>query len=218
MSEDRTGAAASRPVGIMSGAEAQPWSLPSVGHAGDGRGGPMTAGRLESIEEEARRSGHEAGYAAGLAAGQAEVERRAAQLDEILASLARPISHVDGEIEQELVEMVMAIARRLIRRELKSSPGEIIGVVRESIAALPIGERQITVQLHPDDASLVREAFGGRDTGPTCRILEDPSMERGGARISTDISVIDATLETRVNRVFDRLLGGERQSDEGESE
>lgn len=215
MSEERAGAAASRPVGIISGAEAQPWSMPSVGQGG---GGPLTAGRLETIEEEARKSGHDAGYAAGLEAGRAEIERRAAQLERVLASLAQPLSHLDGEVEQELVELVMAIARRLIRRELKASPGEIIGVVRDSIAALPIGERQVSVQLHPDDAALVREAFGGRDTGPACRILEDPSMGRGGARVSTDISVIDATLETRVNRVFDRLLGSERQSDEGEGE
>lgn len=211
MSEERTSAGSAR---VISGAEAQPWSMPSVGHGG----GPLTAGRLESIEEEARKSGHEAGYAAGLEAGRAEIERRARQLDEVLASFAKPLEHLDGEIEQELVELVMAIARRLVRRELKASPGEIIGVVRDSIAALPIGERQVTVQLHPDDAVLVREAFGGRDNGPACRILEDPSLGRGGARIATDISVIDATLETRINRVFDRLLGGERQTDEGEGE
>lgn len=217
MSDDRAGSAA-RTVEVLSGVEAQPWSVPTVGRPGDGRGGPMTAGRLESIEEEAREAGKAAGFAEGLAAGQAEVLRRVEQLERILASLAEPVSHLDAEIEQELLEMVMAISRRLIRRELKADPGEVIGVVREGIASLPIGERQVTVQLHPDDADLVREVFGGRDSGPACRILDDPSLTRGGARISTDISVIDATLETRINRVFDRMLGGERQSDEGEGE
>ena len=215
MSEDTAGTALARAGGILSGAEARPWAVPAVGRPG---GGPLTAGRLETIEEEARESGRAAGHKEGYAAGQAEVMRRAEQLDRILAGLADPVSHLDAEVEQELLEMVMAIARRLIRRELKTSPGEIIGVVREGIASLPVGERKVTLQLHPEEAGLVREVFGMSENGPACRILEDPSLTRGGARISTDISIIDATLETRINRVFDRMLGGERQADEGDAE
>lgn len=218
MSDDVAASGLARAGRIMSGADARPWALPAVGGTADGRGGPLTAGRLESIEDEARESGRRAGHAEGLAAGQAEVLRRTQQLDRILASLVQPVSQLDAELETELLEMVMAIARRLIRRELKTDPGEIVAVVREGIASLPIGERQVTLQLHPEDASLVREAFGGRETGPACRIMDDPSLTRGGARISTDISIIDATLETRINRVFDRMLGSERQHDEGEAE
>ncbi len=218
MSDDGAASSLAKAGGVMSGADARPWVLPAVGQTAGGRGGPLTAGRLESIEEEARESGRIAGHAEGYAAGQAEVLRRAQQLDRILASLAQPVSQLDAELEHELLEMVMAIARRLIRRELRTDPGEIVAVVREGIASLPIGERQVTVQLHPDDARLVREAFGGRETAPSCRIVDDPSLTRGGARISTDISIIDATLETRINRVFDRMLGSERQHDEGEME
>ncbi len=218
MSEHGAAGGVPRAGVLMSGAEAQPWVLPAVGHPAGARGGPLTAGCLESIEEEARASGRAAGYAEGLAAGQAEVLRRARQLDDILASLAQPVGHLDTDVERELLEMVMVIARRLIRRELKADPGEIVGVVREGIASLPIGERQVTVQLHPEDARLVREALGGLETGPSCRIVDDPSLTRGGARISTDITIIDATLETRINRVFDRLLGNERQQHEGGAE
>jgi hypothetical protein len=147
MSEDTAGTALARAGGILSGAEARPWAVPAVGRPG---GGPLTAGRLETIEEEARESGRAAGHKEGYAAGQAEVMRRAEQLDRILAGLADPVSHLDAEVEQELLEMVMAIARRLIRRELKTNPGEIIGVVREGIASLPVGERKVTLQLHPE--------------------------------------------------------------------
>lgn len=214
MSEDDGGSMLARAGGIMSGAGALPWQLPAVGQAPGGRDtGPLTAGRLEIIEAEAREAGHAAGYTAGLAAGEAEARRRAALLEDVLASLAGPVRHLDAQVETELLELVMAIARRLIRRELKTDPGEIIGVVREGIAALPIGERQVSVQLHPDDAALVREVLGAHEHGPSYRIIDDPSLTRGGARIATDISLIDATVESRVNRVFDRMLGGERQTD-----
>lgn len=219
MSEDTSATGTARAPGerVISGATARAWDLPAVGQAAGRPAGPLTAGRLEAIEEEARESGRAAGHAEGLAAGRAEVVRRAELLDRVLASLAEPVSRIDAQVENELMELVMAIARRLVRREIKTDPGEVIGVVREGIAALPVGERKVTVHLHPEDARLVAEVFGAREGAPSCRIVEDPSLTRGGARISTDISVIDATLETRINRVFDRMLGGERQADEDES-
>lgn len=176
----------------------------------------MTAARLEQIENEARAAGHAAGHAEGLVAGQAEIDGRVAALDQLLASLAAPVAQLDAAVEQELVELVVAVARRLIRRELKTSPGEIVGVVREGISALPIGERQVRIHLHPDDARLVGEVFGGGEHEPSCRIIEDPALSRGGALISTDVSTIDATLESRINRVFDQLLGADRHEPEGD--
>ncbi len=215
MSDDSHETMLAKAGGIISGAEARPWAVPDVGGAGGTTfGQPLTAGRLQTIEEEARASGRAAGHAEGLAAGRAEINRRAKMLDTVLNSLAQPLAHIDAQLEEEVLELVMAVARRLVRRELRSDPGEIIGVVREGLASLPVGERQVTVQLHPEDAALVREVFSANENGPACRILDDPALSRGGARISTDISIIDATLETRINRVFDRMLGGDRQTDE----
>jgi len=220
MSEDghAPGAAAdagAAPIGerVISGARAQPWNLPAVGQ-GTAANAPLTAGRLEAIEEEARKAGWAAGHAAGLKAGQGEIQRRVAQADAVLAGLAAPLERLDAQVEQEVLELVMAVARRLVRREIKADPGEIMGVIREAIAALPIGERAVTLHLHPEDARLVEELMGEQDGGPSCRLIKDPGVTRGGARISTDISVIDATFETRVNRVFDRMLGSDRQGDE----
>lgn len=199
---------------VISGAHARPWNLPAVGQGAAAGNGPLTAGRLEAIEEEARKAGWAAGHADGVKAGQKEIQRRAAQLDSVLAGLAEPVKRLDAQVEQELLDLVMAITRRLVRREIKADPGEIMGVIREGIAALPVGERAVTLQLHPEDARLVEELTGGQDGGPSCRVIKDPAITRGGARISTDISTIDATFETRINRVFDRLLGSDRQGDE----
>ncbi len=197
---------------VISGAQARPWNLPAVGQEGSASG-PLTAGRLEAIEEEARKAGRAAGHADGLQAAQGEIRRRGAQVDALLAGLAAPLERLDAQVEEEILELVMAIARRLVRREIKSDPGEIMAVIREGIAALPVGERAIKLQLHPEDARLVEELLGAQDGGPSCRIIRDPAITRGGARISTDISAIDATLETRINRVFDRMLGSDRQGD-----
>jgi flagellar assembly protein FliH len=125
---------------------------------------------------------------------------------------------------QEIVQLVKAVARQLVRRELKADPGEIMAVVREALGALPSATRSAQLKLHPEDAKLVREALalsegdarGGGMPGAaerTWRIIDDPTQPRGGCRVETETSLIDASLESRLNAVITRLLGGSRDDD-----
>jgi flagellar assembly protein FliH len=177
--------------------------------------GLLTAGRLEEIEREAREDGFRAGYADGIEAGRRELDARLAQLDVLIGSLASPLDQVDEQVEQELVALAMAVARHLVRREIKTEPGQIVAVVREALAALPSASRHVELRLHPEDASLVREALKLADGERPWRIVEDPVLTRGGCKISSDIAQVDATLESRLNAVIASVLGGERERDGG---
>ncbi len=55
----------------------------------------------------------------------------------------------------------------LLRRELRTDPAQIIGMVRDTVALMPAATRGVRVLLHPDDAALVRERpeRGGSGTG-----------------------------------------------------
>ena len=77
----------------------------------------------------------------------------------------------------------------------------------------------ISVWLHPEDAELVREAVFLGEHDQQWQIVEDPVIQRGGCRIHTDTSQIDATLDSRLNSLIAPLLAGERMrdSDEGEA-
>ena len=96
--------------------------------------------------------------------------------------------------------------------------GEIVGIVREAMTALPASTRKIILNIHPDDAELVRNAFSLNDETESeelrWKLLEDPMLTRGGCKISSENSSIDATVEGRLNRIINTLLGGERESDE----
>jgi flagellar biosynthesis/type III secretory pathway protein FliH len=52
--------------------------------------------------------------------------------------LAKPFEVLDAEVERELLTLAMALARQIVRRELKTDPTQIIGIIREAIAALPV--------------------------------------------------------------------------------
>ena len=211
-------------------AEVTAWRPPHVRKKGetalDEAHGLLTAAQLDEIRKAAQQEGYEQGrkegqaygHREGLEEGRAEVQQRIAQLDQMLAALDRPFDELDEQLENEVVTLVISMVRQLIRREVKLDPGQIVGVVREALGILPIGMRNIRVVLHPEDAELVREAYTISDHDQKWQIIEDPVVQRGGCRIHSDTSQVDATLDSRLNSLIAPLLAGERVRDSEEAE
>lgn len=178
----------------------------------------MTAHKLEELQQQAYQEGFEAGRREGREAGMAEVSEYAQRLRAICELLGGPLEELDQAVETQLLQLVTIVAQQVIRRELKANPGEIVAVVRESLAQLPVASREVRVQLHPDDAALMREALGQPGGEKGWQIVEDPVITPGGCRVVTEMSRIDATVESRLNALVASLLGGERQDDQPSSE
>ncbi|HLK71586.1 MAG TPA: FliH/SctL family protein [Steroidobacteraceae bacterium] len=191
------------------------WQLPVLaGSVLPGRRLPET---LTAIEREAWEQGHAQGREAGLAAAAqeaaaaaAEADRRVQQLQGILDLMARPLADLDQQVQRQLASLAAAIARQIVRRELKTQPDEIVAVVRETVGLLPLLARQVRVHLHPEDAELVRSRLASASGERAWSILEDPMIARGGCRVTSDTSSIDAQLEQRLGTVIATMLGDER--------
>ncbi|MFB4204189.1 MULTISPECIES: flagellar assembly protein FliH [Arhodomonas] len=173
----------------------------------------MQAEARAEAAREGRREGYEKGFAegrqAGLDQGQAEIKRRAGELQALLDSLQAPAAEMDAEVEQGLAELALAVARQVIRREIVTQHGEIVGVVREAVAELPLDNREVRLRVHPDDAAVLRDA----GVEGEWRIVEDPSVNRGGCLVDSGASHVDARLETRIANVAASLLGDGRDGD-----
>ncbi len=173
-----------------------------------------TAEQIEAIQRQAWNEGFEQGRQEGLAAAEREMRERIRTLDRMLQEMARPLDELDDRIEEELVSLALAVARQLIRREIRTDPGQIVGVIREGIRMLPAAEGSIRLELHPEDAALVRELLRLEEGEERAwHIREDPTLGRGGCRIVNATSRIDATVENRIQQVVAAVLGGERQED-----
>jgi len=197
----------------------QRWSLPEVSNmkntvnSAPASAMVTTSGQFEKVKKQAYQEGFQQGQRDGMAAGKEQHKQKAQILDNIIKSLDSPLSELDDQVIDELVKLAMTIARHMIRRELKADPGEIIGVVREALSSLPVATRNISLHLNPEDAVMVREALSLSGDEQSYKIVEDPAMSRGGCRIITDTSQIDASIETRLTALVAQLMGGERETD-----
>jgi flagellar assembly protein FliH len=195
--------------------EAATWQLPALG--GQVLPGRRRSENLTAIEREAWEQGHAQGREAGLIAAQQEAqaaaeqaELRVQQLQSILDLMARPLADLDQQVQRQLALLAGAIARQIIRRELKTQPDEIVAVVRETVGLLPIVARQVRVHLHPEDAELVRSRLASASGERAWSIVEDPMLSRGGCRVTSETSSIDAQLEQRLGAAIATMLGDER--------
>lgn len=219
-----------RVISGEAGGSAQRWQAPEVGaparsrdaasgvqdHPGAGRGeAPAlpTAEHIERIEREARERGFRQGLEEGRQAGRDVLAGEAENLRGVLDSLAPLAQGLDAGFEEELVTLAVTIARQLVRRELRTDPGQIVAVVREALAVLPASQRRIRLHLHPEDARIVCEALHLSELEQPWKIVEDPTLTRGGALLETESSRVDATLESRLNAVIAEVWGGERCGD-----
>ena len=191
------------------------WQLPEVSGPviGIAEARRREANDLRQVQQQAEARG----YQAGLERAQGEIGTRLAALDErigrldaVLGLLSRPLEQLDSDVEGELVQLALAIGKQLARRELRADPAQVIAIIRESLAQLPLAAREVRVHLHPDDAQTVRERLAAGSGERAWSIVEDPTFTRGGCIVQSEASRVDARLESRLAAIAANALGEER--------
>lgn len=179
------------------------WQPPDLNPQVAHRPGPSVA-ELEEVEKAAREEGFTRGYADGLAQGQTEVRRHIAQLAGLIDAFARPLAHLDSEVEEALATLALRIARALVGDALKADPGLLADLVVEAVSLGGQGVRAAEVRMHPDDLNAVGPMLALADL-PLTRMTADAGLARGDVRVLTEALRVDATLDTRLKAVMERM-------------
>lgn len=149
-----------------------------------------TAVELEKIQTQAHEEGYQAGYAEG-----------AQRIADLLNALEQALQQSDQKIAQDLLNLSLEVAQKMVQQTIKTKPGILLGIINEAIASLPHLNHGAHLLLHPDDAAMVRASLGDKLEHSGWKIFESPEMTRGGARVETNHSQIDATVENRWQRI-----------------
>lgn len=161
---------------------------------------------LAALEREAFTKGYAAGERAGLEAGGKRADamlRRVAQTIEELSGLRATIQR---ETERQMVELALALARRIVDRELTLAPDLVAALAH--VALHRLGETSpATIRLNPDDYSTVVSHRGAQWEGTQVSVVPDPAVARGGCLVESDFGVIDASAEAQLGELARALLG-----------
>lgn len=160
--------------------------------------------------DELERNAFARGRAEGLRAGAEAANRQADATSRRLEQTVNELSALKGEIvhhtERQVVELAMAIAHRILQRQLTVDRSLLLAMARVALDRL--GEQTAaTIHLHPDDFALVTAGPDRGSAGGTVRIVADSLVSRGGCLVQTDFGQIDASLEGQFHELARVLLG-----------
>ncbi len=163
-------------------------------------------GGIEDLEQQAycrgfdegARSGFEQGEKAGSEAVQQRLEHGLNSCGAMLQELEGLRRKTAAELETELVQLALAVARKIVNREIGIAPETVAGIVRQALDRVEHADR-ITVRLNPDDLKLLSELspplMPGRPDAGRAVLAADEGVARGGCLIETDCGEVDARIE-----------------------
>jgi flagellar assembly protein FliH len=156
-----------------------------------------TAAQVANIQQQA----HDEGYAAGAQLAAEEARRMAGLAD----SMGQAFQQLDQQVAQEVLTLALEVARQMLQQALRVNPELLLSVINSAITSLPHFNQGAHLVMHPDDATLVRAKMGEQLAHGGWKIFEDANIERGGVRVETAHSQIDATLATRWQHIATAL-------------
>jgi flagellar assembly protein FliH len=160
--------------------------------------------QLQQQYEQRTREAHAAGVREGEAAGR---QRAAAELQPVIDRLGRAIDEIGGlharlraEAEADLIQLSLAIARRVLRRELAIDPEALHGLVLGALEKLS-GQEISRVRVNPAHAALVTESLRQNSASDKVQVIADPSRELGTVIFETQRGNLDASVESQLQEI-----------------
>lgn len=165
----------------------------------------MDTREIENRIREAHASGVKEGEAAGKAKAATEMEPVMERLARSIDEIAKFRPRLRREAEQDLIRLAMAIARRVIRRELAIDPEALHGLILGALEKLQ-GQEICRVRVHPSHAAAVTACLKQIASASPVEVIPDASREVGTVIFETDRGNLDVSIESQL-REIERGLG-----------
>jgi len=163
----------------------------------------LATGRTEGLAQ-GQAEGFEAGWKDGLKQGRdtgaEQVREQAARLEGLANACASALNGLEQEIGQSLIHLATRIAEQVLRTHLQNHPNQILELIQDVLQSDPRRDTALTLRLHPEDLALVQATLEPPPEG-SYRLVADERLSRGGCLVETAQGSIDATLETRWERI-----------------
>jgi flagellar assembly protein FliH len=174
--------------------------------------GPEGGGVESALREECERrvtEAHSRGMREGEAAGR---NHAAAEMQPVLDRLARSIEEIGRlraqfrrEAEGDMVRLSLAIARRVLRRELAMDADAMHGLVLGALEKLQTQEI-CRVRVHPSHAAQITGYLRNAVSGSTVEVIADAGREPGTVIFETDRGNLDASVDSQLHEIERGLI------------
>jgi len=160
--------------------------------------------QLQQQAEQKVREAHTAGLREGEAAGRARATDEVRPVIERMARAIEEMGSLRGrlraEAEADLVQLALAIARRVLRREIAIDPDALHGLVLGALAKLQ-GQEIARVRVHPAHVEALTTCLRQNLNAENIEVIPDPSRAVGGILFETPRGNLDASVDSQLQEI-----------------
>ena len=173
------------------------------------------AQREQQVRDEGRQAGYQAGRTEGEAAArtQAAEELRAAvgRIADIAKEMLGWRRQIRNQLEEDLVHLAVAIARRVLHRELTVDEGALLGIIH--VALTKIDVRELTqIRVSAKDREIIQGRLALDPLPVRIEVIGDATLPRGSLIFETARGNLDCSIEAQLQEIDRGLADVVRRS------
>lgn len=164
---------------------------------------------FNQAQAEGMKAGYDAGYEKGLSQVQDDFINQVKSVDIIAKSAFRVKNEIIVSAEQEVIQLSITIAEKLVRQKFDIQPEIILNIVKAAINELKDKE-EIKIVVNPaitkylyEFSDELKRTINGLEK---IKIIEDRTIPAEGVIIESLESRIDARLDSQITEITKKLM------------
>ena len=168
------------------------------------------------MEKDAWEKGFKNGETEGIKAGEKKAQPLIEGMNTLLSEITSLKSALLTQYEREILDLIFSVSEKIIHCEISLDQRVIQETVLHTLQ-LASEKEGLILRLHPEDVHLI-ETLQASSADPSGKLTAlslkaDPSVSRGGCHLETPHGDIDASIETRLKRVYQTLISRFEEQD-----
>ena len=164
---------------------------------------------LEAEQADAREKGRIEGREEGYAFGKAEVDRLIERTQVVLERAQDKRGEILGETEKEIVNLVLLIARKVIKVISENQRDVIVYNVIEALRKVKT-RGTVIIRVNLADLKIATEYkqdfIRAMERAQSVQLIEDSTVDSGGCIIETEFGEIDARIASQLTELESKIL------------
>jgi flagellar assembly protein FliH len=156
------------------------------------------------LEREAYSKGFAQGEKDGLELGEKKAEKIMENMESLLNELGSLRKHLILDYEKEILELVFAIAEKIVHHQIRTNPEILKETVLEALKTAPDKSRAC-VKVNPEDFAYIEklkpQMFSAVKGLKSLMVTPDPAVSRGGCVLETACGSVDAGIEIQLEKI-----------------
>ena len=166
---------------------------------------------MQQGQTEGYQTGLEQGLKEGREQGLAQYTTKTidaiAPLGLLIKEADTALQGVETHMAESMLQLALTVGRQLAGEALAANPEQVLELIRAILHEDPMLNDKPVLLLHPSDLKLAQQHLERELAAIGWKLRADDRLERGGCRLVSADGELDATIETRWQRIIHQLRG-----------